>query len=209
MMGSMAKQGLSTKDRLINTVSDMLDGAHPQHILVEDVLSASGVARGSLYHHFGDFPALIEATLVRRFTAGVDYSNAVIGDITATSTSATEFFDRMYEMSADAQHPERAHRRAERARELGMAHSNERFRALLSVEQERLTNTLVDAVEVAKVKGWIRKDLDSRAIAVFLQAYTLGRAVDDVAITKVEPEAWNTLIRAVTLPLANSAPLAE
>jgi hypothetical protein len=90
-----------------------------------------------------------------------------------------------------------------------MAHSNERFRALLSVEQERLTNTLVDAVEVAKEKGWIRKDLDSRAIAVFLQAYTLGRAVDDVAITKVEPEAWNTLIRAVTLPLANSAPLAE
>lgn len=181
----------------------MLDGSTPQHILVEDVLSASGVARGSLYHHFGDFPALIEATLVRRFIVGVDYSNAIITDISATSATATEFFARMYEMSDDAQHPNRAHRRAERARELGMAHSNERFRALLSVEQERLTNTLVDAVEVAKEKGWVRNDLDSRAIAVFLQAYTLGRAVDDVAITKVDPEAWNTLIRAVTAPLAN------
>jgi AcrR family transcriptional regulator len=199
----MATKGISTKDRLINTVSEMLDGSTPQHILVEEVLAASGVARGSLYHHFGDFPALIEATLVRRFIVGVDYSNAIITDITATSSTATEFFDRMYEMSEDTQHPNRAHRRAERARELGMAHSNERFRALLSVEQERLTNTLVDAVEIAKGKGWIRKDLDSRAIAVFLQAYTLGRAVDDVAVTKVEPEAWNTLIRAVTAPLAN------
>jgi AcrR family transcriptional regulator len=199
----MATKGISTKDRLINTVSEMLDGSTPQHILVEDVLSASGVARGSLYHHFGDFPALIEATLVRRFIVGVDYSNAIITDISATSATATEFFARMYEMSDDAQHPNRAHRRAERARELGMAHSNERFRALLSVEQERLTNTLVDAVEVAKEKGWVRNDLDSRAIAVFLQAYTLGRAVDDVAITKVDPEAWNTLIRAVTAPLAN------
>jgi AcrR family transcriptional regulator len=199
----MATKGISTKDRLINTVSEMLDGSTPQHILVEEVLAASGVARGSLYHHFGDFPALIEATLVRRFIVGVDYSNAIITDITATSSTATEFFARMYEMSEDAQHPNRAHRRAERARELGMAHSNERFRALLSVEQERLTNTLVDAVEIAKEKGWIRKDLDSRAIAVFLQAYTLGRAVDDVAVTKVEPEAWNTLIRAVTAPLAN------
>jgi AcrR family transcriptional regulator len=199
----MATKGISTKDRLINTVSEMLDGSTPQHILVEDVLAASGVARGSLYHHFGDFPALIEATLVRRFIAGVDYTNALITDITATSATATEFFARMYEMSDDAQHPNRAHRRAERARELGMAHSNERFRALLSVEQERLTNTLVDAVEVAKEKGWVRNDLDSRAIAVFLQAYTLGRAVDDVAVTKVDPEAWNTLIRAVTAPLAN------
>ena len=199
----MASKGISTKDRLINTVSEMLDGSTPQHILVEEVLAASGVARGSLYHHFGDFPALIETTLVRRFIVGVDYTNALIADITATSTTATEFFARMYEMSEDAQHPDRAHRRAERARELGMAHSNERFRALLSVEQERLTNTLVDAINSAKEKGWIRNDLDSRAIAVFLQAYTLGRAVDDVAVTKVDPEAWNSLIRAVTAPLAN------
>ncbi len=199
----MAGQSISTKDRLINTVSAMLDGEHPQNILVEDVLSASGVARGSLYHHYGDFPALIEATLVRRFSAGVDFTNALMHDITATSTSATEFFARMYDMSIDAQDPERAHRRAERARELGMANSNQRFRDQLSVEQERLTNTLVDAVEVAKDKGWIRKDLDSRAIAVFLQAYTLGRAVDDVAITKVDPQAWNNLIGAVTAPLAN------
>jgi AcrR family transcriptional regulator len=199
----MASKGISTKDRLINTVSEMLDGSTPQHILVEEVLAASGVARGSLYHHFGDFPALIEATLVRRFIVGVDYTNAIIADITATSTSATEFFARMYEMSEDAQHPDRAHRRAERARELGMAHSNERFRALLSVEQERLTNNLVDAINTAKEKGWVRNDLDSRAIAVFLQAYTLGRAVDDVAVTKVDPEAWNSLIRAVTAPLAN------
>jgi AcrR family transcriptional regulator len=199
----MPKQGISTKDRLINTVSAMLDGEHPQNILVEDVLSASGVARGSLYHHFGDFPALIEATLVRRFSAGVDVTNALMHDITATSTSATEFFARMYDMSIDAQDPERAHRRAERARELGMANSNQRFRDQLSVEQERLTNTLVDAIEIAQEKGWVRTDLDPRAIAVFLQAYTLGRAVDDVAVTKVDPEAWNKLIRAVTEPLAN------
>jgi hypothetical protein len=71
------------------------------------------------------------------------------------------------------------------------------------VEQERLTNTLVDAIEIAQEKGWVRTDLDARAIAVFLQAYTLGRAVDDVAVTKVDPEAWNKLIRAVTEPLAN------
>ena len=199
----MAKQGISTKERLINTVSELLDGSTPQHILVEDVLTASGVARGSLYHHFGDFPALIEATLVRRFSAGVDLTNALMHEITESSTSATEFFERMYEMSVDTQNPQLAHRRAERARELGMANSNQRFRDQLSVEQERLTNTLMEAVAKAQENGWVRNDLDARAIAVFLQAYTLGRAVDDVAVTQVDPEAWNKLIRTVTEPLAN------
>lgn len=198
----MVRQGISTKDRLINTVSEMLDGATPQHILVEDVLTASGVARGSLYHHFGDFPALIEATLVRRFSAGVDYTNAVMTEISANSASADEYWARMYEMSNDAQHPNREHRRSERHRILGMAGSNARFGAMLAVEQERLTVTLMDAISVAQEKGWVRADLDPRAIAVFLQAYTLGRTVDDVAENHLDPEAWTALIKVVTGPLS-------
>ena len=42
-----------TAEKLIDTVSEMLDGEHPHAILVDDVLSASGVSRGALYHHFG------------------------------------------------------------------------------------------------------------------------------------------------------------
>jgi AcrR family transcriptional regulator len=199
----MAGQSISTKDRLINTVSEMLDGENPQHILVEDVLTASGVARGSLYHHFGDFPALIEATLVRRFSAGVDYTNLVMHEIAANSSSADDYWAQMYEMSNDAQHPHREHRRSERHRILGMAGSNARFRELLSVEQERLTVTLMDAIHVAQEKGWVRSDVDARAIAVFLQAYTLGRTVDDVAVNHLDPDAWTSLIKVVTGPLAN------
>jgi hypothetical protein len=108
----------------------------------------------------------------------------------------------MYEMSNDAQHPNRAHRRSERHRILGMAGSNARFGAMLAVEQERLTVTLMDAITVAQEKGWVRADLDPRAIAVFLQAYTLGRTVDDVAENHLYPEAWTALIKVVTGPLS-------
>lgn len=197
----MPRNPIPARDRLMTTVSDMLDGDHPQDILVEDVLRESGVARGSLYHHFDDFPALIEATLLKRFSEGVDFDTMIMQGVVDTSRSAEEFWARIYDYSTEAQDPQRAHRRAERARIIGLAQSSDRFRSALSVEQDRLTAALASAVEAAQAKGLIRTDVSPRAVAVFLQAYTLGRAVDDVAASHVDPEDWNHIIRLVTQPL--------
>ena len=197
----MPRNPIPARDRLIATVSDMLDGAHPQDILVEDVLRESGVARGSLYHHFHDFPELIETTLLKRFSQGVDFDISMMEQLVSTCESSDEFWSRIDAYSAEAQDPARAHRRAERSRIIGLAESSDRFRVLLSAEQERLTNTLADAISRVQAKGWVRSDLSARAIAVFIQAYTLGRAVDDVAETQIDPEDWLKVIRVTIRPL--------
>ena len=197
----MNRNPIPARDRLMSTVSELLDGDHPQDILVEDVLRESGVARGSLYHHFDDFPALIEATLLDRFSHGVDRDTKMMRHILEVSKSGDEFWDSIFAFHLEAQSPERAHRRAERARILGLAKSSERFRQALAVEQERMTTSLADAISRAQEKGWVRSDLCSRAIAVFIQAFTLGRAVDDVALTHVDPADWVQVVRAATGPL--------
>ena len=46
----------------------------------------------------------------------------------------------------------------------------------------------------AQNKGWMSENVDARAAAVFVQAYTVGRVVDDIAPDKVDPEAWINLI---------------
>jgi len=191
-----------TKARLIETTSVMLDGADPQHIRIDDVLATSGVAKGSLYHHFGDFPALLEATLIFRFGKTVDRTTQIMDNNVRTSSSKEEFWERMHEVTLLTQNPELAHRRAERARAIGMAASSERFAKALAVEQNRLTESLASVVREAQSKGWVNVDLDPLAIAVFVQAYTLGRAVDDIATNRVNPDAWNTLIRTVVVPLS-------
>jgi hypothetical protein len=83
-----------------------------------------------------------------------------------------------------------------------MAALSDRFRAALAAEQERLTNSITDLIRDSQNKGWINGSLDARSIAVFIQAYSLGRAVDDIAITQVDPASWTNLIQAVTAPLA-------
>jgi hypothetical protein len=60
-----------------------------------------------------------------------------------------------------------------------------------------MTNALQDLIDEAKRRGWIRTDIDAMATAVFIQAYTLGRVVDDISTEKVDPQKWNDLINKI------------
>lgn len=185
-----------TQLRLIDTVSTMLDSDNPNGVLIERVLEDSGVSRGSLYYHFGDFPALIEKTLLLRFSRGVDETIDMMIDIVQESTSEEDFWNRVHQLTVYAQSPELAPRRAERARIVGMAASNERFGIQLAHEQDRLTVGVTEQFRGAQAKGWIRKDIDPQTAALFVQAYTFGRTLDDVADeTKVSLENWSDIIR--------------
>lgn len=190
-----------TQLRLIETVSTMLDGQAPYEILIENVLRESGVSRGSLYYHFGDFQALIERTLVIRFSAGVDETTAFMKRIVDSSSSAEEFWNGMQELTEYSQSPELAPRRAERARVIGMAGANDRFRTLLAAEQDRLTAEIIGVITEVQARGWARQDVSPHAVALFIQAYTLGRSLDDVSDHKVNPREWESLIELVTSAL--------
>jgi hypothetical protein len=71
------------------------------------------------------------------------------------------------------------------------------MRRMLGAEQARLTDALTDLIREAQEKGLYRNDFDPRACAVLIQAYTLGKVVDDVVDTPVDPQAWNDLISQV------------
>lgn len=190
-----------TKRLLMQTVSDMLDSDHPYDVLVDNVLSVSGVSKGSLYHHFSDYPDLVEQTLAWRFSQGVDESIEMLRRVRDDASSAEEFWQGIEHLTRYSQAPERAKFRAERARIIGMAASNERFGPLLAGEQDRMTNAFAEIIRDVQLLGWVNSAIDPRALAVFIQSYTLGRAIDDIAGVHVSSESWNSLIRLLTEPL--------
>jgi hypothetical protein len=49
-------------------------------------------------------------------------------------------------------------------------------------------------VRDAQAKGLYRPELDPVVVAVFIQSYTIGRAVDDVVANHMSQDAWNELI---------------
>lgn len=190
----MAESPHPTAVKLMDTVSTMLDSDNPYDILVDDVLRISGVSRGSLYHHFGDFPGLVNATLLQRFSKNVLADTRGMMSIAEQATSLDDYWDKIRQLSAATQIPERAHLRAERARLIGMASSDPAFSHALAQEQELLTQGMSDAIALAQKKGWVNKTISPRAIAIFIQAYSLGRAVDDISMTKISNDEWLAVV---------------
>lgn len=183
-----------TRERLVVTLVSMLDENPPEKWHVDDVLLRSGVSKGSMYYHFEDFSDLIDAAFVYRFSQHVDANIEWISALLATADSRDSFFDGLHQLTVVTQGEDRAAIRMERARVLGMAAHNERLRGSLAHEQGRLTGALTDLVREAQTKGWLSVDVDPHALAVFIQAYTLGQIVNDVTEDEMSRDAWVTLI---------------
>ena len=183
-----------TRERLLLTTVELMDTENPEKVGVEMVLEKSGISKGSLYHHFEDFPSLLEAALVYRFHRVVDSSIALIANTVATATTREEFFADMAKVTAITHSREMTAIRFERARALGHAGTSERFREALGVEQKRLTLAFTDLVREAQNQGWVTGDIDPMAAAVFIQAYTIGKLIDEVTAEPVDEQEWLKLI---------------
>jgi AcrR family transcriptional regulator len=183
-----------TKERLISVTASMMDGERPDKVHIDEVLLVSGISKGSLYHHFQDFSELIESALTRRFGLFVDASIESIENVINNSKSKEEFIEGLRLVTKATQDPASSANRFERARALGMAGSNLRFRSALAVEQDRLTSALEDLFRESQNRGWLASDFNPRAGAVMVQSYTLGQAINDVSDTKYNNDDWIALI---------------
>jgi AcrR family transcriptional regulator len=186
-----------TRELLLATTVELLDAFAPEEFTSEQVLAESGVSRGSLYHHFEDFSALIAAAQVARFADFVDHSIATLTSALTTATDLDAFLEGVQRVTEATQAPERSVQRMGRIGAIAAAGSDERMRHMLGAEQARLTDALTDLIREAQERGLYRRDFDARACAVLIQAYTLGRIVDDIVEDPVDPAAWNELIMQV------------
>lgn len=186
-----------TKAILIETTVKLLDERSPDDIRSDEVLEISGVSKGSLYHHFTDFPELINSALVARFAQEVDLNIEIIATTLKSAKSKEELFQGLAIITTATQKPESRNIRFERARVLALSEGNPYLSRELAVVQDRLTEAVTDLVRESMNKGFIRSDLDPRAVAVFIQAYSLGRVVDDVAGERTNPEEYYKLIDTV------------
>lgn len=183
-----------TRERLLASVVALMAEHKPESITSEMVLNHSRVSKGSLYHHFEDLGDLIETALVREFSSHVDQSIAALNEVIAVSQTPEELWKHLEAITQATQGKAYAPNRAKRIRLISLSGYNPRFAQRLAVEQARLTAALTDLFREIQLKGWMNKAFDPRAGAILIQAYTLGRVIDDVSAEQIDDEAWNNLI---------------
>lgn len=188
-----------TRQRLLDATCELLEQFPPDDLKVETVLARSEVSIGSLYHHFADFPDLLETAMIALFAVSVDNSIAQFDALFDTATTRDEFIAGLRQVSDASQSPALRPFRFRRARLLALAEHRPRLRAKLAAEQTRLSATFAEMFRTAQRRGWFNSDFDPAAASVFIQAYTLGKLVDEVTDEPIDLTAWSDLVMKVVL----------
>ncbi len=182
---------------LVKTVDRLLDIKRADQISSEEVLKESDISKGSLYHHFVDLPDLIETTLIYRYTKWIDLSIQSMSGLLNTAKTPKALREALFQITFATQKDSLKLMRVERARIFADALNNPRLSSKLKAETERLTTSIEDLVREVIDRKLFKSNLNPRAIAVFIQAYTMGLVVNDFTENPVSFEDWTSLINKV------------
>jgi len=165
-------------------------------VRIDDILAETGVSRGSLYHHYGGRQGLVDAANLELYARRTRADVAVLTGLIDRASTPDELLEAARALTEQTQSPARRDNRIERARLVGQIGSG-RFAGRLEAVQHALNAAFAAAIARAQAKGLIHPDHDPLALAVFIQAYTLGRVLGDLDTEPVDPAAWNALVGAV------------
>ena len=164
---------------------------------VEQLLTRSGISKGSLYHHFEDFVDLVECVQVRIFTEYVELDISAIQRALDAATDRDKFVNLISLITRTALQPQRSTSRIQRARIISATQGRERFATRIGHEQKLLNDQMKRVISVGQERGWIPPHFDAHALALFVQGYAFGLILNDVTEERVGAEEMAVVIDSV------------
>jgi len=190
-------------ERALAVVSDILDEGGEASLRLADVSRRSGVSIGSLYHHFESREGLIKAARERQFLQSLPTDADDVADLLATASTPQEFAARLEQLILNTQSPSRAASRLRRVELIGAAASRPELLESISATQTMVLDVGEALAEAFRERGWLREGIEPRAVALFVQAITLGRVLGDLDQRPVSSEAWTRLLFAALSGVLN------
>lgn len=184
-----------TRHVIVEAAATILKTAGVAHFHVDDVLAATALTRGAVYHHFHNVDDLVESALLATFVEGIEANLANVRQVMSSASSFDEFRTGILQANVlYATNEGLRSVRTLRAHALAATGSGDRMAAALARQQQRLTDAYIEVITEAQHKGWVRTQLSPEALAVFIQAYSFGVILDDVSERHIEPASWADLI---------------
>jgi len=186
-----------TRERVLDIVLEQLEDGGESAVRMDDLRDRSGVSIGSIYHHFGDRDGVIAAAQLRRFARYAEAEIAALSHIVERSRDVAEFRRWIRQLTVRTASAVRVAVRWGRIGVLGSTIGRPGLQAEVRAVQTRLTDEFQAHVAQGQARGFFRSDLDPRAVAAFIEAYSLGLVLNDLDEHAVDERAWEQVVWAV------------
>jgi len=166
-------------DEVIAVAIELLLKNGESDFRIEDVIEKTGISKSSLYLHFGDRDGLVGAAYAEVFT--VDTNRNLETAIQAFSNIKTnEDLDAIVPLLVDGLVQTPIDARWNRVDVLSSARYRPEFFARITEAQTRMNSALEELLRMQQDHGLVRKDIDTREMAVLIQAVSFGRLFRDI-----------------------------
>ena len=185
----------ATVSVVIEATIKAIEAGGEASVRIDDILNETGISKGSLYHHFGGREGLIAAARVVQFSRFVAEDAKNIRETLTKTTSLQEFIAATSALVELNESVERVSARHNRLSVIASSYGRPELRQSLALQQHSHTEYIADAVRYGQKMGWIRTDVDARAVAVFVQGYNLARVLLELDTEPVKTTDWDHVVR--------------
>lgn len=166
-------------------------------VTLEQVLEKSSISVGSLYHHFKDFSELMDFALVEKYTQFTKVNVEGMAHVLEISKNAKDYHDKILKLLEFTHSASNSDLRKMRAYILSQATIRPDLGVLIREVQSDLTHKLGEIIGQAQKRGWIQPVIKPVILATFIQAYGIGRIVDDLANPQMDNDEWIAFLQHV------------
>lgn len=188
----------STRESILRAAVEVIEHEGESAVRVLGVARKAGFSVRMIYYFFGDREGLIEAARARQFVGRGMEDVAAIAQLVDTAPDFDAFRAGVRRFIAAGMDGPRALQRLSRASVIGATWKRPRLAAVIQAEQLKVLGALETAVQRAQARGFLDPAVPARAFAAFMQAYSFGKVMADVAGPGAVPDVdWARVVERV------------
>ena len=180
----------STRSRILDAAIEMMEAGGESSVRLSEIAETLGIKEPSIYHHFRNRTELVSAAYIEWYWQCLKTDIPV--EAMMVLVDSKEDYVRAIRKSMEwSYQPERHHARSIRLSVLGAAQRNPELAIAINDINQKFLATVADSVLLAQQKGWLRADLDPKAIAYWLHGQIIGRTVAEMDPGHVDLAQWD------------------
>jgi AcrR family transcriptional regulator len=190
----MVNDDSPTRHRILMSAVEIIDEHGEAALRLMDVARGAGITLSLITHYFGTRDNLVAEAHTVRFKGLTDADAERIVGIASQVTSKEELRAALSAVTNDVLDQRRASVRLARMSAIGAAYGRPDLLSQLGESMASLNDAMATIITGLQQSGFVRPDVDPRAVATFISSYALGAVVADL---DARPAARSDIARVI------------